>query len=160
VIDVVPTAAEPELPGSFTRSFLADVSAPGGARHALQELSGDVDEGLLERGCIVVTELVTNCVRHARLAPEQQIDLRVSARRQLLRLEVIDEGDGFEPVATRPDPEVSSGGWGLWMVAQLADRWGVDTSHSTRVWCELESRARPALSRAASSDRLLPSTRR
>jgi hypothetical protein len=35
------------------------------------------------------------------------------------------------------DPnDLTAGGWGLWLVDQLADRWGVGHSHSTRVWLE------------------------
>lgn len=128
------------LPGRFSRSFVADPSAPRAARHALRSLSGHVDEELLERGGIVVTELVTNSVKHARLAPEQRIALIGSGRRTFLLLEVIDEGDGFEPVVRRPGAGQGPGGWGLWMVSQLADRWGVDAGHSTRVWCEFERR--------------------
>jgi anti-sigma regulatory factor (Ser/Thr protein kinase) len=140
---VSPGSAVEELPGSFSGSFVADVSAPRAARRALQGLSGHVDEGLLERGRVVVTELVTNSVRHARLAPEQHIELQVWAGQKLLRVEVSDDGDGFEPVAVPPHPDHAAGGWGLWIVAQLADRWGIDVSHSTRVWCEFETRARP-----------------
>ena len=129
-----PASALPELPGSLSRSFVADPNAPPAARRALQGLDGHVGERLLERAGIVVTELVTNSVRHARLAPAQQIELRVSARRRLLRIEVIDDGDGFDPTAIRPDTEQRVGGWGLRLVADLTDRWGVEVSHSTRVW--------------------------
>ena len=132
-----------ELPGSFSRSFVADLSAPGLARCALRLLNGHVDTGLLERARIVVSELVSNSVRHADLAPEQEIDVRVSTRRELLCVEVIDDGAGFEPVAMRRDHEGPPGGWGLRIVAQLTERWGVDLSHSTRVWCEFEPRDAP-----------------
>lgn len=117
------------------------MDAPGAARRVLRRLSGHVEEDLLERGSLVVSELVTNCVRHAHLGPEQQIGLRVRARRELLRVEVLDDGDGFDPVVTTPSTEQGPGGRGLWIVAQLTDRWGIDVSHSTRVWCEFEARA-------------------
>ena len=134
-----PAPAVQEPPGSFSRSFGADVNAPPAARRALRGLNSHVDEQLLERASLVVTELVTNSVRHARLAPAQQIELRISARRTLLRVEVIDDGDGFDPVATRPHAEQRAGGWGLRIVAHLTDRWGIDVSHSTRVWCEFDT---------------------
>jgi anti-sigma regulatory factor (Ser/Thr protein kinase) len=140
---VSPISAVEELPGSFSRSFVADVSAPRAARRALQGLSGQVDEGLLERGRIVVTELVTNSVRHARLGPGQRIELLVRVRHELVRVEVSDDGEGFDPVGVPPHPDHAVGGWGLWIVAQLTDRWGIDVSRSTRVWCEFETRARP-----------------
>jgi anti-sigma regulatory factor (Ser/Thr protein kinase) len=133
-------ASGDEFLGSFTRSFPPDLNAPYAARHALKDLNGQVDEDLLERGGLVVTELVSNSVRHARLGPEHQINLRVWARHDLLRVEVRDAGDGFDPTPTRPNPSPSDDGWGLWIVAQLADRWGIDTSRSTRVWCEFEPR--------------------
>jgi anti-sigma regulatory factor (Ser/Thr protein kinase) len=138
-----PESGVKELPGSYCGSFVADLSAPPAARHALQGLSTHVDDGLLERGCLVVTELVTNSLMHAGLAPEQEIELRLWARRELLRVEVSDDGDGFDPVVRRPHPDRPAGGWGLWIVAQLTDRWGVDVSHSTRVWCEFEPGAGP-----------------
>jgi anti-sigma regulatory factor (Ser/Thr protein kinase) len=135
-----PGPGEDELLGSFSRSFAPDLNAPYAARHALQDLNGHVGEDLLERGSLAVTELMSNSVRHARLRPEHQINLRVWVRRDLLRLEVSDAGDGFAPSPTRPDLAHPHNGWGLWIVAQLADRWGVDTSRSTRVWCEFEPR--------------------
>ena len=58
---------------------------------------------------------------------------------ECLHIEVTDDGAGFDPTVTRPEPRsLRSGGWGLWMVDQLTDRWGVDFSHSTRVWCEFD----------------------
>ena len=79
----------------------------------------------------------------ARLAPEQKIELLVRVRRELVRVEVSDDGEGFDTVAVPPHPDHAAGGWGLWIVAQLTDRWGIDVSRSTRIWCELETRAGP-----------------
>jgi hypothetical protein len=67
--------------------------------------------------------------------------MRISARRDLLRVEVADDGNGFEPRPTRSDPGRPESGWGYWIIDQLADRWGIDISHSSRVWCEFEPRA-------------------
>jgi anti-sigma regulatory factor (Ser/Thr protein kinase) len=130
-----------ELPHSFSQSFAADLNAPAAARSAIRRLGGHVDDDLVERGRLVVTELVSNSVKHAGLTPEQQIKLRVSASRDLLQLEVIDDGDGFDP--TRPKLARYDGGWGLSIVADLSDRWEVDLSNSTRVWCEFATRTDP-----------------
>jgi anti-sigma regulatory factor (Ser/Thr protein kinase) len=127
-----------ESPGSFHRSFATDLNAPTAARRALEGLSGHVDDDLLERIVLLVTELVTNSVRHAGLRPGQSIDLQVFMRPELLRVEVSDDGHGFDAVAVKPEPARVSGGWGLWLLDQLTDRWGVDFSHSTRVWFELD----------------------
>ena len=45
--------------------------------------------------------------------------------------------------APSPDPARPSG-WGLYLVAELADRWGVDSDDETLVWFELDRRAAAA----------------
>ena len=59
---------------------------------------------------------MSNSVRHARLAPGQKIELRVSTYPQRLFLEVIDDGDGFDP---QPQDQIpirapAAGGSGWW----------------------------------------------
>ena len=116
-------------------------SAPGVARKALEALDASLGTRLLEDSGLVVTEVVTNCVQHAGLAPFQRIELKLSLLPQLLRIEVSDDGPGFiaEPVSSKPDR--APGGWGLMLVDQLTDRWGVECSHSTRVWLEFDRAA-------------------
>ena len=94
-----------------------------------------IDGDLLARGCLVLTEVVTNSVKHARLKAPQTIDLHVWVSPHLLRLEVLDDGPGFDREGGdgfdgRP------GGWGLLLIDRMTDRWGVDCSHSTRVWLD------------------------
>jgi anti-sigma regulatory factor (Ser/Thr protein kinase) len=90
------------------------------------------------RSALVVTELVTNSVTHAGLTAAQPIDLNIQVFPVRLRIEVTDEGTrSFDPVRTPPDAGQSSGR-GLWMIDQLTERWGVDFTHSTRVWCEFD----------------------
>jgi integral membrane sensor domain MASE1/anti-sigma regulatory factor (Ser/Thr protein kinase) len=84
---------------------------------------------------LLVSELVTNSVRHAGLSAEQPIQLCVALTDETLRLEVSDPGHGFEPRAIGPADR--AGGWGLYIAEQLADRWGVErTAGQTRVWIE------------------------
>jgi anti-sigma regulatory factor (Ser/Thr protein kinase) len=98
-----------------------------------------MDDDLLTRSCLAVTEVVTNSVKHARLRARQTIDLEVWVLPDRLRVEVTDRGPGFRRMAARPDPDRSgAGSWGLWLVDQLTDGWGVDLSHSTRVWMEFD----------------------
>jgi anti-sigma regulatory factor (Ser/Thr protein kinase) len=122
-------------------SIPPDASAPGVAREALDALDASLGARLLEDSGLVITEIVTNCVRHAGLAPSQQIELKLSMLPQLLRIEVSDDGPGFigEPVSLKPGQ--APGGWGLFLVDQLTDRWGVDCSHRTRVWLEFDRAA-------------------
>ena len=121
---------------SFRRSLMPDLNATVAARRALDGFSSQLEEDVIERSALVVTEVVSNSVKHAGLTAAQRIDLNITVLPECLRIEVTDDGAGFDPVVTRPDPSQRSGGWGLWMVDQLTDRWGVDFSHSTRVWCE------------------------
>jgi hypothetical protein len=45
----------------------------------------------------------------------------------------------FDPVTRKRAPaDLTAGGWGLRLFDQLCDRWGVDFSHSTRVWLEFD----------------------
>lgn len=55
---MTPASGIQELPGPLSRSFVSDANAPSAARGALKDLNGHIEEGLLERARIVVTELV------------------------------------------------------------------------------------------------------
>jgi serine/threonine-protein kinase RsbW len=113
------------------------------ARHALDGLSGELPDGRLRDVRLLVSELVTNAVRHADLAAGDVIGLVIEVAEQKLRVEVHDAGGGFIPSTPSPDPARPSG-WGLYLVAELADRWGVDSDERTLVWFELDRRAAAA----------------
>ena len=107
------------------------------ARRALGGLRSELDSPTLESLRLLVTELVSNAVRHAG-APT--VDLFVLVTQPSVRVEVADRGPGFEPEGRRrgQNPE---GGWGLFLVERMADRWGVSRDdRRTRVWFELERR--------------------
>jgi anti-sigma regulatory factor (Ser/Thr protein kinase) len=118
-------------------SLAPDLNATADARRALEGLSGRLDQDVLRRSALVVTEVVSNSVKHAGLTATQRIKLTITVLPERLRIEVTDEGGGFHPVVNPPDP-LRVDGRGLWIVDQLTDRWGVDLSHSTRVWCEFD----------------------
>jgi serine/threonine-protein kinase RsbW len=123
---------------SVRRSLAPDRDAAAAARRALDGLRGPLEEDVIERSGLVVTELVTNSVTHGGLTAAQPIDLTIQVSPGCLRIEVTDEGAAaFDPVATLPYPGQNSGR-GFWIVDQLTDRWGVDFSRSTRVWCEFD----------------------
>jgi anti-sigma regulatory factor (Ser/Thr protein kinase) len=110
------------------------------ARHALDDLTGAIPDGRMRDVRLLISELVTNAVRHADLDAGDAIDLVIDIADQMLRVEVHDPGGGFVPSTPSPDPARPSG-WGLYLVAELADRWGVDSDERTSVWFELD---RPA----------------
>jgi anti-sigma regulatory factor (Ser/Thr protein kinase) len=118
------------------RSLAPDLDAPAAARRALDGFRGQLEDDVIERSALVVTEVVTNSVTHAGLTAAQPIDLTIQVSPGCLRIEVTDEGTrGFDPVV-KPPVAGQNSGRGFWMVDQLTDRWGVDFTRNTRVWCE------------------------
>jgi anti-sigma regulatory factor (Ser/Thr protein kinase) len=107
--------------------------APRDARRALRSWCADrVETDLLVDAELLVSELVTNALRHG----QGHIILRASLDDDRLLVEVIDEGSGFERKLHRVDFE-QVGGWGLDIVDDVASRWGVHEG-TTHVWFELE----------------------
>ena len=79
---------------------------------------------------LLVSEVVTNAVRHGGAAHPLELHLTWNSE---VRVEVSDHGRGFTPgprVGALDEP----GGFGLFLVGRLADRWGVETDHGTTVW--------------------------
>jgi anti-sigma regulatory factor (Ser/Thr protein kinase) len=107
------------------------------ARNALGDVLGALPDGRERDVRLLVSELVTNAVRHANLDESDVIVLVIESEDRVLRVEVHDPGGGFVPTAPSPDPARPSG-WGLYLVAELADRWGVDSDDRTLVWFELD----------------------
>jgi len=120
------------------RQLSVTPEAAAEARHALAGIS--LSDGRERDVRLLVSELVTNAVRHANLTPGDVILLVIDVQDRRLRVEVHDPGGGFVPRAPAPDPTRPSG-WGLYLVAELADRWGVDSDDRTLVWFEVD---RPA----------------
>ena len=106
----------------------ADNSAPRLSRARVDEIASDLGARLLDVK-LVVSELVTNSVRHSNSSQSIQVQIRVDENR--IRLEVVDEGPGFPPDPTKSD------GLGLAIVERLADDWGVQVDGTCTVWVEM-----------------------
>jgi anti-sigma regulatory factor (Ser/Thr protein kinase) len=111
---------------------------PGGpeaaarARRALANLRGDLDPPLMETLRLLVTELVTNSVKHT---GAETLMLKVLVGRSAVWTEVTDAGPGFDPGGAAGRDRT---GWGLFLVERLAHRWGVNRdTEGTKVWFEL-----------------------
>jgi anti-sigma regulatory factor (Ser/Thr protein kinase) len=121
-------------------SFPADATTPGVARTAVGERGLSVPARVLPDLQLLVSELVTNSVRHADLTPGQRIELRVHVEPGKVRVEVEDPGPGFTPTPRRPGDRRDDG-WGLYLVAHIADRWGVIDGPPAIVWFEMDWQA-------------------
>jgi anti-sigma regulatory factor (Ser/Thr protein kinase) len=92
----------------------------------------------IERLQLLVSELVTNSVRHASLQPTEHVEVTVVVTDAQVRVEVSDPGPGFSPrMPPEPSPDAESG-WGLYLVDRLASRWGVRSDAFVRTWFEIE----------------------
>jgi anti-sigma regulatory factor (Ser/Thr protein kinase) len=109
-------------------------SAPAQARGALDEIGDRITPDRMRDVRLLVSELVTNAVRHAE---GEAVRLVVAFKKGVLRIEVHDPGSGFE-LKPPPDDPLRASGWGLVLVEELADRWGVDHTPRTRVWFEMD----------------------
>ena len=78
------------------------------ARRALSTLRADIDPPLMETLRLLVTELVSNSVRHAQ---SETVVLRVLVARTAVLTEVTDEGPGFDPTDAGA-PGTDDSGWG------------------------------------------------
>jgi anti-sigma regulatory factor (Ser/Thr protein kinase) len=119
------------------RALSLGPEAPSAAREAACVLVGQVGQDLVDAAAMVVSELVTNSVRHSGMRPGAPILVRLVATDHSVRVEVTDDGRGFRPRVSRPSID-AEGGWGLYLVERLAHQWGV-LQDGRVVWAELQA---------------------
>ncbi len=108
-------------------------AAPGAARHGL--VDGLALRGPLARSAaLLVTEAVTNSVLHAGLDAGDVVHVDAWWEGDRLRVEVCDEGGGLGSVSPAGPRD---GGFGLGLIGDIADCWGLESDGRTRVWFEL-----------------------
>lgn len=109
------------------------------ARRALGGLRDVIGTQKLDDVYLLVSELVTNGVRHGGAGEDDVMELTALRHGNRLRVVVTDWGPGFDG---RPRPRNradQTGGWGLFLVERLAERWGTQRSDdATTVWFELK----------------------
>ena len=112
-------------------------TAPRIAREAVTAFVDLCPDEALERARLILSELVTNSVRHARLDPADMIVVRLSACAGRLMGSVYDPGEPFGGVSAEREPDPSPGGFGLHIVSSLAHDWGIREGDGNEVWFEL-----------------------
>lgn len=112
-----------------------------------REMAAALGNGLMEPEqldnlTLVVTELVSNAVRHAESS--EPVRLAITPKDGYLCVQVTDSGRGLVP-----EPGAIGGegppGYGLFLVEQLTRRWGMTREGGrTRVWVEIDFAEGPA----------------
>jgi anti-sigma regulatory factor (Ser/Thr protein kinase) len=130
---------EAQGPNGLRMRLGSGPDAAAEARRAIAELRADLDPPLMETLRLLVTELVTNSVRHTEC---DSLTLRVAVGKAAVLTEVADDGPNFDAEAAveaeQPADRGENSGWGLFLVQRLARDWGVkEDKHSKRVWFEL-----------------------
>lgn len=116
--------------------FLGEPSSVPLARSLLTQLIGrGRTDDFVDTAALLATELVANAVRHT----DGACALELTRRGSLLRLAVLDNGQGTPSVET-PGP-LAFGGRGMRIVASVSTAWGVDQLEdgAKAVWAELNS---------------------
>jgi len=112
--------------------------APAAVRDALRERGGHLPQGLHDDLLLLLTEVVTNAVRHSGAANGDPIDIELSEHGDFVRVEVSDPGNGFEPPERLVPDLTKTGGLGLVLVDRLSRAWGTRrTATGSIVWFEL-----------------------
>src|SRR5262249_55574200 len=86
----------------------------------LMEQLGIVQEDRYDTS-LVIGEICANVVRHAHASPQGHYQVEIDYEVDQIRLIVTDRGKGFDRSAVPPPSLDRSGGWGLWLVENLAD---------------------------------------
>jgi anti-sigma regulatory factor (Ser/Thr protein kinase) len=135
----------PASVGKARRALATDLRAHGMAEPVICDAT------------LVLSELMSNAIRHARPLPGAQVQVTWTLNDGTLELAVSDGGGPTRPRSARPSPS-SLGGRGLIIVDQLSSRWGVrDEGPGTTVWAVLPAGQNGAR-RQARSGRALSSS--
>ena len=139
-----PAPADPFLE-RIEIALARDADAPARARAEVRlAICGRLADRDGATATLLTSELVTNAVIHPAEAVGGPVGLRITAYRDRIRVEVTDEGPGFQPGGLPPRRPREAGGHGLVVVDGLASRWGttrrsVGDRHGFCVWFELDA---------------------
>ena len=124
---------EHRLPHSAKAALLA-------RRLAEQEAVSKIPPRRMDDFLLMVSEAVTNAVRHAPPVADGSIGLRFEADDGVFRGTVTDGGGWFAPDARLGgDEDEPSLHFGLKIIDRLSSRWGITTDGVKTVWFEVET---------------------
>jgi anti-sigma regulatory factor (Ser/Thr protein kinase) len=131
-------------PSEYEYAVVQLPATPGAARMArawatAASVTASLKEAERDDVMLVISELVTNAVRHVSRVPgEDTVSVAIGVAEPRLRIEVCDRGTGFaiedvdRPTLDAPD------GRGLFIVDAIAMRWGSSRRGRHCVWTEIK----------------------
>jgi serine/threonine-protein kinase RsbW len=136
-LETVGTTGDEQPPMQMRLELKRSVRAPAIARAAISEQLEEfgVDGSYGQTVVLLVSEVVSNAVRHSSGPEEAPIAFAASIGPNGVRVAVTDAGVGFTP--RRRDPAQLSDGYGLYLLEKAATSWGVEDIDGTTVWFEL-----------------------
>jgi transcriptional regulator with XRE-family HTH domain len=119
-------------PGRFRKRLPNTDLTPTLARAALAATAVGVPNDVFDAAALLTSELATNSVQHSQ---SDWVDIEIILDSDRLHIAVGDQNDS----SVRPRTPAIDGGWGLTLVAELADRWGVERRPpGKRIWVEFD----------------------
>lgn len=122
------------MPHTLTLELPRAADAPRDARGALDRFEHGLPPEREEAARLLLTELVTNAVKYGGAG---NLRVKLCSTPAAFRGEVVDDGSGFSARPLATSDVHTPGGWGLHLVDELSDRWGMHEG-STHVWFELK----------------------
>jgi anti-sigma regulatory factor (Ser/Thr protein kinase) len=114
------------------------VAVADARKYVRDRLDGLLTPDRLSEVVLLTSELVTNAVRHAGLKEGDSVDLEIDVDSDTLHVAVVDAGSGFDYSKIFDEPGDHRGGWGLFLVDKVSDRWGIDATPPHSVWFEID----------------------
>ncbi|MER6355099.1 ATP-binding protein [Streptomyces sp. NPDC001634] len=139
--DSAPRTSPSALPKDIEWRLPRHARSVGRARTLLREqaTSWKLPNEVTETAVLLLSELMTNAYRHAKVPPGREIRARCILEADRLHVSVTDANDTLPtPREASPDDE---GGRGLTLVEALADKWGAEPRPGgigKTVWFELQ----------------------
>ena len=130
------SAARTDPAENLVFELAPEPTAGSAARRELLAGNGTLPSSVRDDVLLLVTELVTNAVRHSGAGPDGLVRVELRRETDMVRVAVSDEGTGF--TADAPLEPNEAGGWGLALVDRIADRWAVaPIGLGTCAWFEI-----------------------